>query len=435
MTGSFLKQICAEPYRLFFPLGILIALAGVGHWIFYAAGWMPHYSAYFHSSIQTQGYMVCFVVGFLMTAMPRFSSAKTAQTGEVLAVLALILGNAAALSFGKWIAAQVCFSGVLISLLLFAAKRVGAKSQSKSSGVSPPLEFVWVPIAVLHGLTGSFLMVLNQMEKLPASWIQAAKLMNEQGFILCIVIGIGGFLAPRLMGTFRVYAKPGQMPNDPALLKIKKRVLIFHIICGALFFASFWIGVYHLRASYFLRAAIITAQYFWTCSFLRFPKTTEFYAKLLWISLWMVVAGSWLTFFLPQYRSAMLHVLFIGGLSLMIFAVATMVIFSHGGAPEQLRKPLPALWIVGAGVFASLGLRLTAAFLPEHYFKLLGASATVWVLGSAVWFFLTVPKIAVSLSHEELERCHEDAKERVAKLRDPAPKKQGECCGHEGHCQ
>jgi len=427
-------QIQEEPYRLFFPLGILIAIVGVGHWPAYAFGWNAQYSSFFHSSIQTQVYMTCFIIGFLMTAMPKFASAPHATQGEVLRFLGFILGNTIALSFGKWIAAEICFAGVLISLLLFAKKRIAARTQS----ALPPLEFIWIPIAILHGLTGTILMILIQLKKAPQVWFQVAKLMSEQGFILCVVIGVGGFLAPRLMGTFRTYAKPGQLPQDPALVKIRQMVLLGHVFAGGLFFASFWIGMRHLDFSYFLRASIITGEYLWTCSYLIPPRSKDFYAKLIWISLWMVVLGSWSAAFFSSYRTAMLHLIFIGGFSLMIFSVATMVVLSHGGEPEKIRRPLAILWISGIGVAGSLACRIAASFAPEKYFLLLGIAGILWTVTAGLWFFFVFPKIFKSMSSAELEQCHEDSKQRVISLRQtvlPVIPAQGKCCDHKKTCE
>lgn len=409
------RQMVREPYRFFFPLGMLMALAGVFHWPLYFFGITQAPSAYFHSSLQTQAYLMCFVVGFLMTAMPRFSGSFPAARGEMAFMAALVLANAVFLMFGFWTWAQLCFLGILVSLLRFAVKRIGGK---KSPGVSPPLEMVWVPFAILHGIVGSVLMLVNAIWKLPAPWYQAAKLLNEQGFILCIVIGVGGFLAPRLMGTFRVLTVPGKMPDAPETIRLKRRVLKAHLTAGLLFFLSFGLGVYFPRMSYALRALIITLEYAWTCSWLRFPRTTDLYVRLLWVSLCLVVTGSWGAAVFFQYRTAMLHILFIGGFSLMIFAVATMVTLSHGGDPDRLRRPLPVLWAAAAGVFGSLGFRLAAGFFPEQYFLLLTAAGVLWSAAGLYWFFFSFPLVFRVMDDEELSRSHEAAKQRVVQLRE-----------------
>src|SRR5438270_8227167 len=60
-----------EPYRVLFPLGVLLAWAGVLHWLLFALGMTEEYRSIFHSMAQIQGFIACFAVGFLFTMIPR----------------------------------------------------------------------------------------------------------------------------------------------------------------------------------------------------------------------------------------------------------------------------------------------------------------------------------------------------------------------------
>jgi uncharacterized protein involved in response to NO len=80
-----------EPYRLLFPLGILIGLLGVAMWPLYYSGWIslpfpvPH-----HAHIMIQGFFGSFVFGFLGTAMPRMLTAPKLKAIEVGCIIVLI---------------------------------------------------------------------------------------------------------------------------------------------------------------------------------------------------------------------------------------------------------------------------------------------------------------------------------------------------------
>jgi hypothetical protein len=65
----------AEPYRILFPLGALLAWAGVLHWLLLATGATDEYRSTFHAIAQIQGLMTCFAVGFLFTFIPRRTGA------------------------------------------------------------------------------------------------------------------------------------------------------------------------------------------------------------------------------------------------------------------------------------------------------------------------------------------------------------------------
>ena len=91
--------ICNEPYRLFFPLGVLIGMLGTSHWLLYALGWTQSYSGFFHASI--------FHV------------------------------------FQLRILAELCYMGWFAALMVFAARRF----KGRSKNVTPPVDFVWLPVA------------------------------------------------------------------------------------------------------------------------------------------------------------------------------------------------------------------------------------------------------------------------------------------------
>ena len=72
---------------------------------------------------------------------------------ELSVFLALLLAQLAWLSCGGWMAAEACFAGVLLTLMIFVARRVAGRQ----SGTLPPTEFVWIPLALAHGLIGTVL--------------------------------------------------------------------------------------------------------------------------------------------------------------------------------------------------------------------------------------------------------------------------------------
>ena len=51
--------LCREPYKLFFPLGVLLAWAGILHWLLHALGVLASYEPVFHSIAQVQGFLLC----------------------------------------------------------------------------------------------------------------------------------------------------------------------------------------------------------------------------------------------------------------------------------------------------------------------------------------------------------------------------------------
>ena len=65
-----------EPYRVFFPVGILCGLAGVAIWPLYSFGLTTTYSGRSHALVQIFGFLYAFIAGFLLTTVPRFTGTQ-----------------------------------------------------------------------------------------------------------------------------------------------------------------------------------------------------------------------------------------------------------------------------------------------------------------------------------------------------------------------
>jgi hypothetical protein len=234
--------------------------------------------------------------------------------------------------------------------------------------------------------------------------------MVQQGFLLGIVIGVGGFMAPRLMGrAVDLSALSGAEAG-----RVRRRRVAWHAAAGACFFASFWVeGFGWLAVAYLMRAAVVTAAFVLAGALPRPPVVTDLYVRFLWAAVWLIVLGLWGAGLWPRFRVAMLHLVFLGGVSLMIFAMGTMVVLSHAGEGRRLREPLGVLRLVGLGTIAALGFRLTAEFRQDAFFPLLALAAACWLLPAAVWLAFLVPRLLRVPPAGEFERLHEAAKARL----------------------
>src|SRR5215212_1890441 len=94
MRGSriSLAAMAAEPFRLFFPAGVLAGIVGVLLWPLYFTHITEFYPGLGHARIMACGLFGAFIFGFLGTAMPRMLSAKPLH---VLQVIPLVLIHAA----------------------------------------------------------------------------------------------------------------------------------------------------------------------------------------------------------------------------------------------------------------------------------------------------------------------------------------------------
>jgi hypothetical protein len=237
--------------------------------------------------------------------------------------------------------------------------------------------------------------------------------MLQQGFVLGIVTGVGGFMVPRLLGRVLLHVAPAGLTEAQAA-RARARRRLTHLAAAALFGASFVVeGLGWIAAAYALRAVVVTGTFAWTSRFYRAPSTGDGYVRMLWVSVWLLVLGLWGAAVVPQHRVPMLHVVFLGGVSLMTFAVATMVVLSHAGEARRLQRPLWVLKAVGAGVAVALFVRLFADHVPARYFQLLGIASVAWMAAGIAWLVFALPLVVRTVPPETVERLHEEAKRRV----------------------
>ena len=65
-----LAQICQEPFRIFFPAGLLLGFVGVLLWVLFYLGAPVPYPNITHARLMIEGMMASFIFGFLGTAGP-----------------------------------------------------------------------------------------------------------------------------------------------------------------------------------------------------------------------------------------------------------------------------------------------------------------------------------------------------------------------------
>jgi uncharacterized protein involved in response to NO len=370
-----------EPFRIFFPLGVLFAWIGIGHWLLYATGVTQTYSCLFHGLLQMQAFMMAFAVGFLLTAVPRRTQSAPPSTLELTAaVLALVTTAAAAIS-ERWRLAEAAYAIVFVLLLQFAVRRF----LGQRAGRRPPAAFVLIPMGVLHGLGGAALIAASTAPHAPAWTMALGRLLVEQGVFLCFAVGVGGLVLPLMDG-----APP---PPDLGSSRRETRTALAYAATGVLIFTSFLLEQWGwVRGGPLLRAAMVVVGFTLGGSAWHRPATPGVHRQLVWLAVWLMPVGLLISALWPDYRVPALHILFIGGFGLMAFAVATHVALSHLNLEAAALGRPPAVIVLGAAFLLSMFARLAADF-SDSYFDHLAWAAAIWLTGSAVWLAFLGPKL------------------------------------------
>jgi uncharacterized protein involved in response to NO len=359
-----------DPYRIFFPLGIAFGLAGVSIWPLYTLGVTATYSGRAHALVQADGFLYAFIAGFLLTAVPRFTGTDVpSRLAQWWLALTLVVAVAASelRAFTIGTSAFLVAHGTVIALV---GRRFLARRQN------PPPTFAAVGIGLLAGAAGAALSAGVAGEVVPASWDLLGKRLMTEGMVMLLVLGIGGFLGPRLLG-FAELPTPGvAVGGDPRPPAVAGSAILLSLVAEYGF---------DLGGMAYLRAFVVTTYIVATLRLWHPPAIRTTLSWAVWIACWIIAASVWLVAAAPRYRADFLHVLFIGGFSVLIFAVATRVTLSHGGhdlVRERRSWPLRiALSLALVAMFARIG----APFTSASYFEHLAFAALLWMAGVIVW--------------------------------------------------
>jgi hypothetical protein len=252
----------------------------------------------------------------------------------------------------------------------------------------PPETFVLVGLGLLAGLVAAIVNAGVALEWItPELDLMGRRLMTE-GMVLLLVLGVGGFLGPRLLGF-------AQLPNlqsigtvreptrVPTIIRSRQWVYALAGIC--ILISVILEYAWHFSMLGFVRAAMITTLVWINVQPYRLPVTRTTLAWCVWMAHWFLIAASWLIVAFPKYRIDAMHIMFMAVFTLLVLAIGTRVVLSHGGhslAQERRSWPLRIGLLTG---FIALLARLAAPFLPSSYYSHLAWAAVSWILGMLIW--------------------------------------------------
>ncbi len=375
-----------EPYRVLFPLGVLLAWAGVGHWLALAAlGWGA-YSSVFHSIAQVQGFMMCFAVGFLFTAIPRRTGTTPPAAWQMAVAVAAPVATTALAWFETRRAlalSQTAWLVLVIVVVEFAVRRF----RSATARRRPPNSFVWVPVAFLLGVVGAALTGVGGAFKEDYWYLHTlGKTLVLQGMLVGLVLGVGGMVIPLLTC--------GDAPPDGTTSPRDLRIRAGHLLAAAVLVGSFWLeATGSEQAGHGIRAALTLVVLLAASRIYRLPRLPGWHRWLVWGSAWAIPLGFALAAAFPLHKQAGLHVVFVGGFALMALAVGLHVTFAHGGYPHLVRGRLWRVVALGALVVVALAARGLMSLDPARLWTWMGLASAAFLLATALWLSLILPRL------------------------------------------
>jgi uncharacterized protein involved in response to NO len=380
-TRPSFSQICQEPFRIFFPAGVVLGFVGVSLWVLYYLNADVPYPNVAHARLMIEGMMASFIFGFLGTAGPRLTSAPHFSLKEVVILFTLDLLAAGAHVGEAHRFGDICF---VLCLLVFGWILLKRFRRRKDN---PPPNFVLVVLGLLSGIAGAALLAWSENAQYTRAYQFGGSLLNGC-FVLLPVLGVAPFFIGRLLDL------PGlDLPESRVFSPAWKRQAAFNALAGFVIIASFFIeSIGPSRTANWIRAAAIAIYLA-----VRMPwRGRTFLADYLRASLLFILAGFLAIAIWPNYRIGELHLVFITGFNLIVFTVATRVVLGHSGYLDRL-KTRPWFFIaMSALLFLAMVSRVTADLAPRaRIIHLLGA-AICWLIASLIWMIKVIPKVRIS---------------------------------------
>lgn len=385
-TGYLSLVNAGEPFRLLFPVGTLIGIAGVLMWPLHFWGITKPYPGQHHARVMIEGFLTAFVLGFLGTALPRLlgipkiRAAESACYATSLCIVALLHAT----GHTHW--GDALFFFTLLTFILALALRAAIFRQDV-----PPPAFVLVLLGIASALFGSAVAFIATFLPDTSAWLTTfAKLLLYQGFLLFPVMGIGAFLLPRFFGL----PNRQSFPESLSLPPFWSHRAAFALFCGLVAMLGFTLEAAGLpRPGNALRALAVLGYFAKELPIHR----AQFGGGSLALCLRVALAAISLAFvsmaIWPNHIFSLLHILFISGFSLLTFVVASRVILGHSGQSQKFRATLrPVLVMAGLVLLAAI-TRVTADWMPAVRTSHYAYAAIAWTIGVSLWAFFVLPSV------------------------------------------
>lgn len=357
------------PYQIFFPLGILNALLAVGVWFVQSLNWFESPTILIHSKLIVGGFLWSFIVGFLMTAIPRMTGTESAHKIEYILASALLIGQSV---FSWQLDARYFYTNqalLILFLIIYGGRRV------LRSNKPVPVFFSHVGIAMVLALLGSYYHFIGNS-------LMGIHLYHV-GPTLLLVLGIGTRFFSFLSGL------PAAFENTTSFaprfmfhsLGVLTGVLLF---CAGKGLSEAYLGLTILSVIYLFAVWKIQRPS-------DRPSALKYGVRIVAI---MIPSSFFMSWLQPAMFVTWFHLLFIGCFGLITFAVATRVTLAHGSYSTDLEMKSSALWYLV--VFLVLGIvsRVLYGFSEGLGRKsFLHLAATFWILAVLSWCWVFLPRI------------------------------------------
>lgn len=365
-TENSLDQI--EPYKVFFPIGILCSILGVLQWIFYRFGMIHFFPRATHGNLMFFGFMWTFIIGFLMTAIPKMTGTKPASWFDLGTSVFLVF-----LQVAFSIRNEIEISAFVFLLQILAMGYFLIYRMSKIKKM-PFWGFVFIPVSFLMNLAGviSFLVLKDR---------EIFLVLSGEAFILNLILGLGSRLVPVI----------SRLPNAlmPNVASEKKDANWQNFLFVVFLNTSFVMQIFGFsNLGIGIRSVVLVFASIKYLKILTKPVQWTVVGVGLKISSLFLIFGTLCTMPALQFTLAGQHLLFISGFVLLTMLISTRVVLAHGGQNLSYEVSAKKILIFIVCLIFSGMTRFFAGY--NVLSDLIIYSVVLFILGIAMWLIKLV---------------------------------------------
>lgn len=384
--GSRLNLVCSEPFRIFFPTGLALSVAGVSLWPLFYMGWIKFPPMVPHARLMIEGFAGAFIIGFMGTALPRMLRCPRLTLQELILLYVLTLGVAvshltACVMWGDWffLALLVCFTGSMGARFCFLRQQL------------PPPGFVLAGTGIACAMAGVVMLLVENVVSGSLANYRLAKLLLYQGFVLLPILGVGAFLFRRFIGMEERLVDEAESLKAPPGWRTRAWTALG---CGVLVIGTFFLeAAGEVLVARIARGGVVAIYLLREIPLFRRTGRGGTAAFSLRFAVMMIFIGVGGTAFFPLQQKGWDHLMYVSGVGLLILTVASRVILGHSGNIDlAVSKSRPLRWIVWL-VFIGATTRTSADFLPRIAVSHHIYAAILWVISAFIWATWLFPKL------------------------------------------
>lgn len=368
-----------EPFRVFFPLGVLASIWGVMLWPAHYAKWVGWWPAEAHARLMVVGFVGCFIAGFLGTAGPRLVGANPFRRWELIWHALLLLVVVGCLAVNRIALADVLTGawwlgivGSLLYRLLWEREDV------------PPPGFPVAMAALLLGASSALYLgaIAFGWVTMDGGYWYLSRLLYFQGVIWWPIVGVAPFILPRFFGRKSLHGFDESLTIPAGWWK----QFVLSLAAGLLIGVSFVLeSKGWFKTGLWGRGVIVLVYLSFAVPGVLQRTGRGALVVAIRLSLLGGAVGWILAAHYPHYRVGSLHLGFIGGGGLLILVVATRVILGHGGRHDRLAGRMRLFHVVTGLAILAATTRTSADFLPAIKISHFIYAALSWVAVVIFW--------------------------------------------------